>query len=77
MTTEEWELLPSRQQHNALLYYDALLKIEAEQAGPKNRQAQMAMADSQGMGNAAKSPAKPMPSLPGGQPQQGGSPAST
>jgi hypothetical protein len=34
----------------------------------------MAMAESQGMGNAAKTPAKPMPSLPGGQPQQGGSP---
>lgn len=69
-TTEEWELLPIELQHSGLLVYDALLQIEAQQQA-QQAMAQMAMAESQGMGNAAK---KPMPSLPGGQPQQGGSP---
>lgn len=76
MTSEEWEQLTPDRQHAALVYYDALLKIEADQQA-QELAAQSQMAAGLGAQNAARPGLNPMPSLPGGQSQPGGSPTKT
>lgn len=72
--SEEWEQLKPEQQHAGVLYYDAVQQIKAQKQA-EELAAQAQMAEGLGAANAARPGLKPMPSMPGGQPQTGGSPA--
>jgi len=65
MKTTDYESLDAVGKEACALYYDTLLKLEAEQLA-KQQQAQQAVAQDMGMKNAAAPQgASPLPSLPG------------
>lgn len=67
MKTTDYDALDEVGKEAAALYYDTLLKLEAEQAA-RDQAAQQQMAEGLGMNNAAKpQQAAPLPSLPGAQ----------
>jgi hypothetical protein len=67
MKTTDYDGLDEVGKEAAALYYDTLLKLEAEQAA-RDQAAQQQMAEGLGMNNAAKpQQAAPLPSLPGGE----------
>lgn len=66
MKTTDYDDLDEVGKEAAALYYDTLLKLEAEQTA-RDQAAQQQMAEGLGMNNAAKpQQAAPLPSLPGG-----------
>lgn len=67
MKTTDYDALDEVGKEAAALYYDTLLKLEAEQTA-RDQAAQQQMAEGLGMNNAAKpQQAAPLPSLPGAQ----------
>jgi hypothetical protein len=63
MKTDDWNSLEPAAQEATMAYYSALLDMESKQA-QRDAQLQNQQAEELGLSNAAKSPAKPMPSQP-------------
>ena len=76
LKTEEYDRLDDGMQEVGKQIWEGVGQLEAEEQ-MRQMEAQNAMAAAQGLGNATRPTAKPMPSMPGGIPAPGGDGSST
>jgi hypothetical protein len=72
MKTDDWDRSENKVKEASLFVYQKLLDLETQQQ-LRSQEEQERLAEEQGQANASREPEKPMPSIPGGAAQPGGS----